>query len=160
MGESEKKRSGDTDWISLLSFGFFLILLGVFWTNNPGIEEKIIAFITDFHLENIIEKIGGPNLVFPVPRNLYNHVELYAIARQFCLIQASFQIVMLALRFLFRESLNRKAETISNIVFWFGEGFFLNMLVNQVIGWFGFFAGFIVTIGLSIVVSSFVRLLR
>ena len=160
MSESEKRRSGGTDWLSLLSFGFFLILLGVFWTNNPGIEEKIIAFITDLHLENVIEKIGGPNIVFPVPRNLYDHVELYAIARQFCLIQASFQIAMLALRFAFRESLNRKAMTISNIVFWFGEGFFLNMLANQAIGWFGFLAGFIVIIGLSIVVSSFVRLLR
>jgi hypothetical protein len=160
LSGSEKKRSEGMDWPSFLSFGFFLILLGIFWINNPGIEEKIIAFIRDFHLENVIEKIGGPNIVFPVPGNLYDHVELYAIARQFCLIQGSFQIVMLALRFVFRDSQNRKAETISNIVFWFGEGFFINMLLNQTIGWFGFFAGFVMTIGVSIVVSSFLRLFR
>ena len=70
-----------------------------------------------------------------------------------------FQIVVLILRFIFHDSVDKKSGTVSGIAFWFSTGFFLNMLANESIVWFGFLAGLIIIIGLMIVVSSLIKLL-
>jgi len=112
-------------------------------------------FFEGFHLQNVTE-----NIVFPAPEHQYNHLEVYTAAMQFCLIFGAFQIVILALRFVLHESLNRKAETLSGITFWFSAGFFLYMLASKTIGWFGFLAGLIISVGLMIITSSIIKLLR
>ena len=153
MVSSKKRYSRSTGWLSTLSFGFFLILLGAIWIITPNFSSKVIDFVKDFHLEHLTEHI-----VLPAPKE--SHPVVYTAAMQFCLVFGAFQIVILVLRFIFHDSVNRKSGTISNIAFWFSTGFFLNMLVNKSIGWFGFLAGLIISIGLAIIASSAVKLFK
>jgi len=150
---SGEKRHPSTSWLGTLSFGFFLVLLGVIWIITPNLSGEVIDFAKDFDLEHLSEHI-----ILPTPQ--HSHAVLYTAAMQFCLAFGVFQIVILVLRFLFHDSLHEVSGTISNIAFWFGTGFFLNMLANDSIGWLGFIAGLIVSIGLAIVASSLVKLLR
>jgi hypothetical protein len=153
MAENKKRRNRGADWLGLLSFGFFLILIGSIWMATPNLTEKLADFFDDFHLQNLSEHI-----VFPAPEHQYNHLEVYTAAMQFCLVFGAFQILILILRFVLYEPLNKKADTISGIVFWFSAGFFLYMLASESIGWFGFLAGLIISVGLMIIASNFVKL--
>jgi len=152
MTKGEERFLERTDWLGIVSLGFFLVLLGVIWTITPDLSNEVIDFFTDFHLENVTESI-----VLPAPE--HNHPVVYTAVTQFCLAFGISQIVILALRFVLRESMDRKTGTISGIVFWFGAGFFSNMLAAEEIGWFGFLAGLIIVIGLLIIISSLVKLL-
>lgn len=153
MTETERKRSKGTDWLGLISFGFFLILVGIIWTVTPNFTEEVSNFFKDFHLAKVTNTI-----VFPAPKS--NHPIVYTASKQFCLFFGAFQIVILALRFALREPFNRKIETLTGIVFWFAVGSFLYLLTNEVIGWFGFIAGVIISVGLTIITSSIFKLLR
>jgi hypothetical protein len=154
MAESVKKRSEGTNWLGLLSFGLFLILLGTIWTATPNLTEEVRAFVDpkNWRLENVTE-----NIAFLEPQGSYD--VLYTAAMQFCFIFGVLQIAILVLRFVFRESTNRKAETVSGIAFWFSISFFLHMLVNE-LSFFGFIGGIISSAGLALLTSSFVKLFR
>lgn len=151
MVSAKKPYFGTTGWLSTLSFGFFLILFGVIWIITPNFSSKVVDFVKDFHLEHLTEHV-----VLPAPE--HSHPVVYRAAMQFCLVFGAFQIVVLILRFIFHDSLDNKSGTISNIAFLFSAGFFLNMLANKSIGWFGLLAGLIISIGLAIVASSLVKL--
>mgnify|MGYP001041381212 FL=1 len=153
MVGNEGKTSKGTDWLGLLSFGFFLILFSTIWIITPNFTEEITDFFTDFQLKDVTE-----NIVLPAPKS--SHPVVYIAAMQFCFIFGVFQIVILALRFVLHESLNRVGETLSGMVFWFGASFFLHMLANETITWFGFLAGIIVSVGLSIMVRGIVGLFK
>ena len=155
MAENEKRLTRGTDWLGLLSFGFFLIIIGAIWMATPNLTENVRDFLGDFHLQNVTE-----NIVFPAPEHQYDHLEVYTAAMQFCLIFGAFQILILVLRLALHESLNKTAETLSGITFWFSAGFFLYMLASKTIGWFGFLAGLIISVGLMIITSSIIKLLR
>ncbi len=152
MTKGKERHSEGTDWLSVVSLGFFLVLLGVIWIITPDCSSEVVDFFKDFHLENVTEKI-----ILPAPKG--HHPVVYTAAMQFCLAFGVFHIVILVLRFALRESVDRKTGTISGIVFWLGASFFLNMLAAEAIGWFGFVAGLIICVGLMIVVSSIVKLL-
>lgn len=150
---SKKRHSGRTGWLGALSFGFFVLLLGVIWMVTPSFSDEVIDFVRHFHLEPLTEHV-----VLPVPER--SHPVVYTAAMQFCLIFGIFQIVLLALRFIVHDSLDRKAGTVSNITFWLSTGFFLNKLASTAIEWFGFLAGLIISTGLAIIVSSLTKLFR
>jgi len=152
MAENEKKRLEGTDLLSLLSFGFFLAIFGAIWMITPNFTDEVTSFFTDFQLANVTE-----NITFPAPKA--SHPVVYTAAMQFCFIFGTFQIVILAMRFVLHESLNRKADTLSGMAFWFSAGSFLYMLANETISWFGFIGGLIVSVGLLIVTSSIVKLI-
>jgi len=152
MTGNEKRPKG-TDWLGILSFGFFLVLFGTIWIITPNFTEEVINFFQDFHLENVTE-----NIVFPAPQQ--SHPVVYTAAMQFCFVFGAFDIAILALRFFLHESLDKKADTISGIIFWLSIGFFLSMLVNETIGWFSFLAGLVISVGLSVIASSIVKLFR
>lgn len=153
MVSSKKGYSRSTGWLSTLSFGFFLILFGAIWIITPNFSSKVIRFAENFHLEHLTEHV-----VLLAPKE--SHPVVYTAAMQFCLVFGIFQIAVLVLRFIFHDSVNRKSGTISNIAFWFSTGFFLNMLVNKSISWFGFLAGLIISIGLAVIASSVVKLFK
>jgi len=153
LAGSEKKGLKVSDWLGILNFGFFLILVGTIWIITPNFTNEITYFFNDFSLKNVTE-----NIVFPAPE--HNHPNLYTAAMQFCFVFGAFQIAILALRFVFHEPLSKKADAIAGIVFCFAVGFFLSMLANEIISWFGFIAGLIISVGLLIITSSIIKLLR
>ena len=153
MVSSRKRYFRRTGWLSTFTIGFFLILFGAIWIITPDFSREVIAFVKDFHLEHLSKHVA-----LPAPKG--DHPVVYTAAMQFCLVYGVFQIVILVLRFIFHDSLDKKSGTISNIAFWFSAGFFLSMLANKAIGWFGFLAGLIISIGLAIIASSLVKLFR
>ena len=57
MAENVKKRPEGTNWLGLLSFGLFLILLGTIWTATPNLTEGVRTFVDpkNWHLKNVTE---------------------------------------------------------------------------------------------------------
>ena len=154
MPQNERRHERQ-DKLGLASFGFFILLVGVIWVITPDLFQKIIDFFKDFKLEEEI----FPNVPFPAPARPYRHLVVYTALARFCFVFGLFQIVILVLRFFFRESLDKVAGAFSGVVFLLGVGFVSNLLAAGTIGWFGFFGWFIAFIGLSIVVRSLLVLL-
>jgi len=144
-----------TDWLSLLSFGFFLLFFGIIWIATPNLKEQVKAFFTP---ENWQLTEVARNIVFPEPK--HNYPILYTAAMQFCLVFGVFHTVLLALRIVFHEPMHKIGGTVSGIVFWLSVGFFLNILANKTIGWFGFLAILIISVGLSIITSNIIKLVK
>ena len=141
------------DILGLVSFGFFLLLIGVIWVITPNLFQEVVDFFKDFKLEKEI----FPNVFLPAPA--HRHPIVYTALARFCFVFGLFQIVILVLRFFFRESLDKVAGAFSGVVFWLGVGFVSNLLAAGAIGWFGFLGWFIVFGGLSLVVRSLLVLL-
>lgn len=151
--KGRKPREG-ADWLGLVSFGFFFILVGMLWIITPNLTEKVIEFFKDFQLVNLTEHI-----VLPAPAHINLHRVVYTAALQFCLVFGIFQIIILILRFFFGSPLSKKAEALSGAVFLLTVGFFLQMLINETIGWLGLIGGIITSAGLAIILSSVLKLL-
>jgi len=148
----EERRLKALDRLGLASFGFFLVLIGVIFVITPNLSDEIVDFFTEFELVEVY-----PNVTLPAPAS--NHPVLYTAVAQFCFAYGLFHIAMLVVRLYFGDSLKRKAETLSGLVFWLGAGFLLNILAAGNIRWFAFLSWLIVFIGLSLVVRSLVILL-
>jgi len=142
----------ERDRLGFVSFGFFLILVGTIYLITPNCYDEFVAFFKDFKLMKV-----APNMYFPAPAS--NHPVVYGAVMKFCFAFGLFQIVLLCLRFALRDTLSRKAETLSGIIFWLGAGFLSNMLLAENIGWFAFLGGLIIFVGLSLVVRSLMVLL-
>jgi len=142
-----------TEWIGLLSFGFFIVALGAVWIATPDFSQKVIDFTKSFNNSRVAENVY-------LPQPLGDHSTLYTAIMYLTLALAIFQIVVLALRFSFHDSLDRKAGTVSSMAFWFAATYFLYLLRNGTIKWFPFLAGLIICVGLSITVSSIVKLFK
>jgi hypothetical protein len=149
-------RSRRTEWIGLLSFGFFVVALGLVWMITPDFSGEVVRFARSF---NGTETIAG-NVKLPVP--VGDHSVLYIALMELCILIGAFQVVVLALRFVYRDSIDSKAGAVSGMVFWFSAAFFLNLLAQPtlVISWLGFLAGLIVSVGLAVVASNLVRLFK
>lgn len=140
--------------IGFISFGFFLILVGFIWLNTPDLKDAIVAFLKDFHLEEAFQDV-----YLPAPKSQWGHPVVYGAFQQFCIGYGLFQIVVLVLRFAFGSSIRDKAGTVSGVVFWLGLAFFAGLLLAEAVGWFAFLAGFIVVVGLSIIVRGLAQIL-
>jgi hypothetical protein len=157
MAAKFERRSRGTDWLGLLSFGFFLLLLGTVWAINPNaLADEAKAFVKSesWHLKPLTG-----NLSLPEPTRTFPAI--YTAAGQFCLAFGFFEIAILIIRFVLHDRLDRKADAVSGIAFWLSAGYFLSLLVNQPpIGWFAFLAGIIISGGIAITASSLVKLFR
>ncbi len=151
MPRHERRRE-EQDKLGFASLGFCLLLIGVIWIITPNLFQKVIDFFRDFEIAEI-----SPNIFLPAPA--HHHPVVYSTFARFCFVFSLFQIVILVLRFFFREPLDRVAGTFSGIVFWLGAGFFSNLLAAEAIEWFGFLGWLIVFVGLSLVVRSLLVLL-
>ena len=134
--------------LGMVSFGFFLLLAGIIVIITPHPLKEVQSFFTD-----ISDNAQG----FPAPS--MPHPVLYTAVMRFALIFGLFSVGILVLRFVLRESANRKAGTASSVVFWLGMTFLTDLLVAESISWFAFWAGMIVIIGVMIIVGALVRFL-
>jgi hypothetical protein len=141
------------DILGLASFGFFLVLVGVIWIVTPNLLKEVREFSKDFK----VEKEVFPKVFLPAPQS--PHPVVYMAIARFCFVFGLFQIFILALRFVFREPVNKIAGTFSGMIFWLGAGFVANMLSTETIEWFAFLGWIIVLIGFSLVIRSLVVLL-
>jgi len=139
--------SKSTDWLGLVSLGFFFIVIGIVSAGIPDLTGEIRVFVKDFHLAE-----AYPNIRLPAPRT--PHPVIYEVIMNFCYVFGVSQIILLILRFALKDSASRKAETASGIIFWFGMGVFAdfaNSLLSEPTGWFSLLSGLITMIGLLII---------
>jgi len=139
---------------SAISAGFFFLLVGAIFLTTPNLFDKILTFFRDFHLESISPSLRDIRL--PAPAFPRAHQEVYVAVAQFGFVWALFQIVILVLRFVARSPLSKKAETVSNFVFWVGLGFLTRMFLIDTTRWFVFWAGIIMLLGLSLIVRAII----
>jgi len=150
--------------ISGVSAGFFFVVIGALFVIHPTLLGKILDFFRDF------EMVRVPNIsiviTLPAPAYPLSHRLVYSAVEQFSFVWGIFQIAILALRFFARSPWNKKAETVSNIVFSFGTGFLTRTflietirfphIIDPLTRWFVFWSGIIMLIGVSLIIRAIV----
>ena len=149
-----KNRSKQPDFVGIASFGFFLLLVGAIFVVTPNLLDRISDFVSDFELQEVTSQWK-----LPAPVHVMNHVVLYNAIFQFCLVFALFQVAVLGVRFILRDSIDKIAGTVSSVVFWFGASWILNLLISEEISrWFVFVGWLIMFVGVSLIVKSAITL--
>ena len=146
--ETRLKRSDDR-LLRLVSFGVFLLILGITVLATPNLGAEISAFVQDVKLEQI--QPGG-NVSFPVPQG--PHPQLYGTVALFSLAFGVYLIVLLIAKSALGADLNQKAETLTDVIFWLGIGFVMLALARETIAWLVFIAIVVVLIAIIILVRS------
>jgi hypothetical protein len=118
---------------------------------------SFINFISSLTLA----QIPGTGIYLPAPLNPALFTDLYMALFEFCLALGAFEVTILGLRFFFYSPLKRKAETIENVVFWFGLSYLVIAYLNgssTINMWFVFWTGVLIIFGLSLIARAFVLL--
>ena len=159
--ERRLKRGPGESIISAISVGAVFILIGlVFIMALPNsLWDSAVGFFTSL----TIRQVPGIGIALPAPSNPGEHATFYTAVFQFSLGLAFLQILVLFLRFGFVSRIRRLAETVGNLVFWFGASYLAYVYLNSsttLNTWFAFWAGIIIVLGLSIVARAAVRLAK
>jgi len=139
--------------------GAVLISLAVIYISH--LPYSLWTSITDFFMTLTLSPVPSAGIALPAPSNPAAHANLYLAGFQFAIAVGIIEIIVLFLRIIFHSSIQRKAETIENIVFWLGASYLITTyLMNMTIAaeWFVFWAGMILIFGLALVARAFVLL--
>jgi hypothetical protein len=147
--------------ISAISAGTFLILIGIiFVINQPSnLWNEIIDFFTNITLR----QVPTTGIYLPAPLAPASYALLYGAIFQFCIGIGILQIIILTLRFMWQSPTSRIAETIGNLIYWFGTAYLVVTYLNNTTTtsmWFVFWAGILIILGLSFIARSFVLLAK
>jgi hypothetical protein len=140
--------------IGIVSFGSFIILIGVISVLTPSLFGKIEDFFRDFHLTKLPHT---QNVFLPAPADPGAHLALYNAVGLFCLLWGSFQILVLVFRLLLNLSTVSKARTVSDIIFWLGSYYLISVFLNGTLtltSWFAFWATIIILLGISLLARA------
>lgn len=147
---------------SAISAGAFFILIGIIYVINlpaANLWEELLDFFGSFTLA----QVPTTGVYLPAPISPFSHGTLYGAIFQLCVGLGVLQIIMLVLRFTSRSPIGKTAETMGNLVFWFGSAYLVATYLNSTTTmskWFVFWAGALVILGLSFVARSFVLLAK
>lgn len=151
--EKKKERA-----LSAVFIGSIFILIAIVYIIN--LSQNLWGSTVNFFSTFVLAQVPGVNgLTLPAPINPAIYTNLYIVAFQFAIGVGILEIIVLLLRVRFRSPVNRKAETIGNLVFWLGTSYLiLSYLVNLTIQseWFVFWTGIVLIAGLSFVARAFV----
>jgi hypothetical protein len=142
--------------VSAVSVGFFFILIGVIFLTTPNLFSRIIDFLQNFELV----KVPNTVILLPAPRFPWAHSVVYSAWTQFSFVWSIFQAVILVLRFVVRSPLGKKAETVSNLVFWWGTSLLMRTFLHRAVTtttWFVFWAGVLMICGLSLILRALIQ---
>jgi hypothetical protein len=112
-------------------------------------------FFSDF----TVVQVPSMSVFLPAPVHPANHAELYGAAAQFSLGVGVLQILMLTLRFVLGSQIRKTAETVGNLVFWFGVSYLITTFLNSATTmetWFAFWATTLVVLGASMIARALV----
>jgi hypothetical protein len=145
LGLSERRES--TNILDLASFGLFLILVGVIFMQTPNLFDRGYSFFNDLEIREL-----SPNIYLPAPKS--DHSILYNALSRFCFYFAILQIPVLILRFILKDPIDKKADTVSGLLFWFGAAWIINLMIVNEIVWTTFLGYLIVLVGISVVIRN------
>lgn len=146
---------------SALSAGSFFILLGIIYVIN--LPASLWDAVVEFFSNLTTAQVPGMIITLPVPASPSIHTVLYGAAFQFCLGLGILQIVFLALRLMMNSPVGKMAETMGNLVYWFGAAYLVTTYLNNTTDttkWFVFWTGILIILGLSFVARAFVLLAK
>lgn len=103
----DERRVKNENRLSMVSLEYLLILIGKVFLIAPNFIDEIVAFLEDSHLAE-----ADSNVLLPVPKS--SHPVIYTAATQFCVAYGLFQIVLLVLRFVYRDSLDKGGNSFWN----------------------------------------------
>jgi hypothetical protein len=146
---------------SAISAGAFFILIGIIYVIN--LPRNLWDALIDFFGSFTLAQVPTTGVYLPAPISPNSHWLLYGAVFQLCIGLGVLQIIMLLLRFTSRSPIGKTAETMGNLVFWFGSAYLVATYLNSTTTmskWFVFWAGALVILGLSFVARSFVLLAK
>ena len=152
--------------ISAISVGMFFVLIGVVFVINPNLVSRSDSFFRDITSVQV-GNVGGSRFFLPAPATPADHIYVYTTASQFALGVGILEVVILALRISLGSRIRRTAQTVGDLVFWFGAADLLNSLASMKSGlsisqqretWFVFWAAIIMLIGFALIVRGLVLL--
>jgi hypothetical protein len=144
---------------SAIAVGFVFILIGIIYISTSGLWDSVVAFFSNL----TTAAVPSTEIYLPVPTAPNAHAVFYGALFRLCLGVGILQIIILALRFVLHSSISRTAETVGNMVFWFGATYLVSTYLNgttDVNLWFVFWAGILITLGLSLIARALVLLVR
>ena len=118
---------------------------------HPNLIDKIINFFNDIKLVNVL---GQNNLMLPAPASVALHVDVYSAVQQFSIAWGVFFVAMLVVRFAVNSPTGKKAENISDIIFWFGAAYLIQTWLINSAKWFEFWAMILILLGISLIVRA------
>ena len=145
--------------LSAVSVGAVFILIGLIFVITPGLWDKIVAFLSDF----TIRQVPGIGISLPDPAVPAAHAELYAAVSQFSVGLLILEILLVALRLIMHSPTRKLAQEVGNIVFWLGTAYLISTLLNDATTlsiWFGYWAGILMVLGLSLIARALVLLAK
>lgn len=142
--------------IGAISAGAIFILIGtIYVTTLPtSLWDKIVDFFQSFEVVKLSDTLS-----LPAPAAPGTHAVVYNAAFQFCIGIAILQIILLALRLMMHSPISKTAETIGNLVYWFGASYLVPTFLNSatdVSAWFAFWAAIIIILGVSMIARAVV----
>jgi hypothetical protein len=145
--------------ISAVSVGAVFILIGIIFVITPGLWDKIVAFFNDF----TTKQIPNTDIYLPAPAAPAAHAQLYAAMSQFSSGLFILEILLVALRLVMHSPARRLGQEVGNLVFWLGAAYLISTLLNNATTlsiWFGFWAGILMVLGLSLIARALVLLAK
>ena len=147
--------------ISAISVGGVFILIGLVYVLAlpNSLWDKTIAFFGSF----TTKQVPGTEIFLPAPISPGVHSVFYNAIFQFFLGIALLNILILALRLIWRSHVRRTAETVGNLVFWLGASYLVSAFLNRsttVNMWFAFWAALLILLGVSLLARALVLLVR
>jgi len=147
--------------VGAVSVGAVFVLIGlVFVLALPNnLWDRTISFFSNL----TTSQVPGIAIALPAPANPGAHAVFYTAVFQFSLGLAFLQILVLALRFGWGSRISRIAESVGNLVFWFGASYLEHVYLSSsttLNTWFAFWAAILVVLGLSIVARAAVLLAK
>jgi hypothetical protein len=145
--------------ITVICIGALLISLAAIYIIH--LPNSLWDNIIDFFMTLTLAPVPSTGIALPAPANPAAHTSLYIASFQFAIAVGIFEVIILFLRIMLHSPIQRKAETIENIVFWLGTSYLITTyLVNMtmVAEWFIFWAGLILIFGLALLARAFVLL--
>jgi hypothetical protein len=138
--------------LSAISAGFFLVLIGFIFIITPNLYNKIVSFFQDLTLVNVGNLPS--NITLPEPSIVAQHVTVYTAVLNFSLVWGVFLVAMLAVRFLMSSPIRRRAENLSDIIFWFGNAYLVQTWLIGQSRWFEYWALILMLLGISLIVRA------
>lgn len=143
---SERNPSSLSRNLRTASFGFFLVLVGVFLVAYPLVDEGR-AFLADLKPTPLFNHIYYPAPSLP-------HPVFYHILRNFSIIWSIWLGLFTLIQLAIRERPRRVAHTLGDCIFWIGAACLLEIISAGALT-FGSFLGLLVAVtGLSLIIRA------
>lgn len=146
--------------ITALSVGGFFIILGIVFGLTPGTWYAVSAFLSDLKVVHISTNSGLASLNLPAPVHTDAHGDFYSAVFAFCVGIGVLNLVVLALRLIFRSPIRRISNSVGDVIFWFGAAASVSifLMAGTLTGWYQFWAVLLLIIGVSLIVRGIIHL--